>query len=164
MEEVWKIIKNYENYQISNMGNVKNIKTGKYIKGDINNIGYRRVSLVNEKGSKRFFVHRLVAFYFVEGYREDLIVNHIDGNKGNNCCNNLEWVTHSENDIHAFKNGLRTRNGNKRVGKFDLDNNLIQEYNSIRECGEDNNISCSTVSRLCNGHQSHWNNFIFKFI
>ena len=33
-------------------------------------------------------------------------MNHIDGNKINNHIENLEWCTHSQNNIHAYKNGL----------------------------------------------------------
>ena len=43
MEE-WKDIKDYEGYyQISSYCRVKNIKTGKMLKGDTNNLGYKRV-------------------------------------------------------------------------------------------------------------------------
>lgn len=108
MKEIWKDIKDYEGYyQISNFGNVKNIKTNRILTGDTNSAGYRRVILYTPV-KKRFFIHRLVALHFCNGYSDDLVVNHIDGNKTNNYYKNLEWVTKSENDKHAFKLGLRT--------------------------------------------------------
>lgn len=106
MEE-WKDIINHEQYyEVSPYGNIRNKKTGYIIKGDVNNIGYRRVTLYNPF-VERVFVHRLVALRFVNGYQEGLVVNHKDGNKQNNMANNLEWVTRSENDLHAFRIGLR---------------------------------------------------------
>ena len=57
--------------------------------GDKNNMGYRRVTLYTPI-KKRFFVHRLVAYHFCRGYKEDLVVNHKDGNKLNNEASNLE--------------------------------------------------------------------------
>ena len=107
MKENWKPIKGYEsNYEVSDMGNVRNKKTKKIIIGDKNNMGYRRVTLYTPI-KKRFFVHRLVAYHFCRGYKEDLVVNHKDGNKLNNKTSNLEWVTRSQNDLHAYKNDLR---------------------------------------------------------
>lgn len=48
---------------------------------------------------KSYAVHRLVADAFVptELGREGLVINHIDGNPGNNTALNLEWCTRSEN-------------------------------------------------------------------
>lgn len=71
--------------------------------------GYVKNDLVNKDGSNRFyFRHRLVMIVF--NYREDykdFQVNHIDGNKVNNCVENLEWCTNQENQIHAIKLGLK---------------------------------------------------------
>ena len=57
---------------------------------------------------KDFKAHRLVAEYFIGNPNDYPIVNHIDGNKANNHIENLEWCTYSQNNIHAYKNGLNT--------------------------------------------------------
>ena len=57
---------------------------------------------------KDFKAHRLVAEYFIDNPNDYPIVNHIDGNKANNNIENLEWCTYSQNNIHAYKNGLNT--------------------------------------------------------
>ena len=78
--EIWKDIKDYEGYyQISSNGQVKSLLTNKILIGDTNNLGYRRVTLYSPI-KKRFFIHRLVALHFCEGYQDGLIVNHKDGN------------------------------------------------------------------------------------
>lgn len=79
----------------------------KVLKQYLNGNGYFRVSLNLEGKNKDYFVHRLVAKYFVPNpYNKDK-VNHKDGNKHNNHASNLEWVTSSENNKHAFETGLK---------------------------------------------------------
>ena len=51
-------------------------------------------------------LHRLVASVWCEKKEGCDVVDHIDGNKGNNSADNLEWVTRSENDRRKMKNGL----------------------------------------------------------
>lgn len=53
-------------------------------------------------------VHRIIAFTFIPNPDPDkyIEVNHIDGNPENNNVDNLEWVTKSQNMIHAYKNNL----------------------------------------------------------
>ena len=100
-------IKNWENYTIDEFGNVRNIKTQKYLKGALNGKGYLRVELHNNKKIKKFFIHRLVAEYFISNPLNKEQVNHKDGNKLNNNVENLEWVTNQENSNHAWKYGLK---------------------------------------------------------
>ena len=101
-----KKIKNWEIYTIDEFGKVKNTITNRYLKGALNSKGYLRVELHNNKKLKKFFIHRLVAEYFIENPLNKEQVNHKDGNKLNNKVNNLEWVTNQENRNHAVKNKL----------------------------------------------------------
>lgn len=57
-----------------------------------------------------FRVHRLVAFAFLgpPPSPQHTQVNHKDYNKGNNCLDNLEYVTPSENLLHSYKGTRRT--------------------------------------------------------
>lgn len=113
MKEIWMPIPNWEElYEVSNMGNVRNKKTKKLRVLDMNNCGYYRITLYN-KERERMFIHRLVATVFIETDDYNKQVNHIDGDKSNNCVSNLEWVTQSENEMHAIKNNLKgSWNGN----------------------------------------------------
>lgn len=108
--EKWAVIPDYPRYSVSVFGRVKNNASGIVLSQRKAANGYPRVNL--RKGDRKYehpavvHVHRLVAEAFVEGYQEGFQVNHIDGNKVNNCADNLEWVSGSANIIHARKTGL----------------------------------------------------------
>ena len=68
---------------------------------------------------KGFGVHQLVARQFIDNDSPECKtqVNHIDGDKKNNCVENLEWVTPKENMRHSVDvlgNYLEDRNVNAR--------------------------------------------------
>ena len=45
-----------------------------------------------------------------------LVINHIDGNKSNNNLKNLELITSSENQRHAYRIGCKTvKRGNAKI-------------------------------------------------
>ena len=101
-------IKDCEHYGINEEGVVINTESGKVLKTDLNNCGYKRVTLWAKSQKRiRIAVHRLVAMHYVKNPEEKPVVNHIDGNKLNNHYLNLEWVSCKENTRHAFKKGLR---------------------------------------------------------
>lgn len=118
--EIWKEITNYEGtYEVSNYGSVKSLsrKVGhfsgilrvlkeKLLKPDVDKAGYLLIGLRKDNIQKKFLNHRLVAAAFIPNPSNKLEVNHINGIKSDNRVENLEWVTSSENKIHAFKEGL----------------------------------------------------------
>ena len=103
-----------DTYEINNNGVIRNKKTKK-IKKLENVKGYKRVTLINNKGKNiHIFIHRLVAWEFVykpSNYFE-LSVNHADLDKENNYYKNLEWVTTYENVLH------RDIMRGKKIGKL----------------------------------------------
>ena len=103
--EVW------DNYEVSNLGRVRSLnfkRTGemKILQPCIVNGGYLQVGLTKDGKRKRYLVHRLVAFAFIENddIKNKTDVNHLNEIKTDNRVENLEWTTHLDN-VHY---GTRT--------------------------------------------------------
>lgn len=131
MEEKWKDIEGYEGlYQVSNLGRVKrilfvnNIITKPINKilncSKIDNLGYPQVTLCKNGHRKYLRIHRIVAKSFIPNPNNYPCVNHIDGNKRNNCISNLEWCNHSYNTIHALNTGLINAEKRNKASKENI--------------------------------------------
>lgn len=97
--------KQFYNYVIYSNGEIYSNYINNFLKHDIVG-GYHQVTLSINNTQKRFKVHRLVAFAFIDNKLNKPTVNHIDGDKSNNNVNNLEWATTYENNKHAREMGL----------------------------------------------------------
>jgi len=102
-----KLIEGYIHHTIDVNGCIVNTETGKTKNVWISKIGYPCVSISEGGFSKTEYVHRLLAKAFIDNPEDKKQVNHIDGNKANNNINNLEWVTPSENILHAYATKLQ---------------------------------------------------------
>lgn len=121
--EVWKDVKDYEGiFQVSNLGRVKSMsrlityKDGrsytskeKLMSPVLNGDGYPITHFKVGGEGRSVRVHRLVAQAFIENPNNYSEVNHIDEDKTNNHCDNLEWCTRKENMNHGTIKE-RTRN------------------------------------------------------
>ena len=106
--EMWKEIDGmFGLLEISNYGRVRsNMRDGRILKQQIDTKGYFRIRVTIKGKKKSIKVHREVAKAFIQNPNNLPQVNHIDGNKANNCASNLEWVTNKSNADHAIENGL----------------------------------------------------------
>lgn len=121
--------------------------------------GYVQVGLsLPGKKQKWFKVHRLVADAFIPNKSNKSQVNHINGIKDDNRVENLEWVTPSENQIHAIKK-LGKKPSCPALGKPSKKRKLTDEQaDAIRKdnrpqivIAKDYGISQQTVSNIKNG-------------
>lgn len=110
--EGWRTIPGHNEYEVSDLGRVRRAapgrKTfvGKVLRPQSIGAGYRAVALTKNGKAIHRYVHRLVMLAFVGEPPEGHEVNHRDGDKSNNALANLEYVTRSENNNHAFASGL----------------------------------------------------------
>ena len=174
IEEEWKDIKNYEGlYKISNMGTIyKYPHSTVYISGEersyeekilrpsISDNGYKKVILNKDKIKRNFNLHRLIAEHFIPNPDNKPEVNHIDGNKLNNNLSNLEWVTTSENALHAVDIGYREISGYTKykvaqnVRKFNK-----EEIENIKQLHTDG-VSKAKIAKQFGCHYSTIDNII----
>lgn len=93
---------------------IKNNMIFRKIKIYKNNVGYNAVKIAG----KHSYIHRLVYAAFVGVIPSDKEINHIDHNKDNNSLDNLELLSHSENQIKAAEfYGKSTKPRCKSCGK-----------------------------------------------
>lgn len=143
--EYWKDLSGFEEYYMASnygrikrkhrkwysgrqMATVKEIEEGivaqRRLKG-----GYIKATLCQNGVKKSYSVHVLMAKTFIENPNNLPVVNHKDLNKDNNCVENLEWVTYSENTKHWLDNSgyeFDTRRNTKKLTEEQVKS--ISEY------------------------------------
>lgn len=155
--EVWKDIVGYEGlYQVSNLGRMKVLKhpvnrgfckcftKESIIKPRIKDNGYLFVCLSKgtTKSMKNRYIHRLVAESFIPNTFNKPQIDHIDGDKTNNCVENLTWATQIEN-----VNNITTKYRSKRNRGIAciFSDGTIKRYKTIADASKDLDIPLESI-------------------
>jgi hypothetical protein len=133
---------NYSTYSISNYGRIMINKTKTIMKNKQNCDDYNRIILYdNNKRPKTYFIHRIVAYFFVSKYNTDMVINHLDENKLNNYYKNLEITTNKENIRYSL---------GKQIIQYDLQMNKIRDFSCIKDASDSLNITQSgNIVKCC---------------
>lgn len=173
-EEFWKEITEAKGYSVSNLGRIKSLRRQiinsngiqitlgtKILKKSISNSGYYTVQLSVNGKNKSFYIHRLVAKYFVNNPNNYNIVNHKDENKKNNCASNLEWCTNSYNVKYSSHNSKYNSNPIPII-KCDKSGKMLFLYKSLKEAALLNKTSQRNIRNCLDGKQSLAGGYIWK--
>lgn len=174
-------IKDFPGYFINKNGEIfsnkyhpiknKNNKMQK-LKLHLDTNGYLSVMLYKEKIPTRVRVHRVVAETFLANPENKPEVNHIDGNKQNNNVSNLDWCSHSENNIHAYrvlgKKGhwegkIGANNPHSKIVLQIKEGEIIAEFYGTSEASRQTNIEQNSICRCCNGKRKTAGGFRWKY-
>lgn len=135
----FRILARYPDYAISKDGRLMEITKGKirvYDNKNLKNNYYPSLNIYDRSIGKSVTVllHRLVALAWCENNNWKMygIVNHKDKNKHNFHADNLEWISHSGNTLHAndevsYDVHYLTRN---------IDTGIITKHTSLRQASE----------------------------
>lgn len=176
MEEEWRPVKGYEGlYEVSNMGRVKSLHYGesRILKQSVSSNGHMKVDLNKDRTSNTKQVHRLVAEAFIPNPMNLSVVNHLDGDKHNNCAFNLEWCTYRQNTLHAIKLGLfnpslhSTVNRRGPKGKpivvYTKTGEFVSFFSSATEAAKVLGIPRGSIYEVTNNKYKHIHGYVCKF-
>lgn len=174
--EEWRNIRESKEYEISSFGN---IRKNKRILKVSEKTTYKIIRLKLDDNYKTYYIHRLVAETFIPNVDKKEFVNHIDGNKHNSNVNNLEWCTRTENERHAWKNGMKEKirktsiknvesarkyiHTNKPVNQFDMNMTFIRRWDSESQAMREIGIDSSAISKCCRKRFKKAGGYIWQF-
>lgn len=175
--EEWRDIVGYEGlYQVSNLGRVKSLERGhktlsayiqkdKILKTHIGIRGYCIVCLSKNGKVKHIPIHRLMAKAFIQNPKNKPCIDHINTIRTDNRIENLRWCTHKENSNNVLSLKKNAENCKRmwemgyfdnrnnlhyqKVAKLDLDGNILEIFDSIKEASIACGICASSISAIC---------------
>ena len=160
----WREVKEYSNYEVNQLGEIRHKKRQKILKPRDNNGGYQYVNFKINGKNTNFAVHRIVANAFIpnpNGYTE---VNHKDYNKKNNCVDNLEWVSSSQNKQHSYLKQENKKSRGKAVNQYTKEGIFLKTFNSVSDAAKELGCCVAAISNCCLGRTKTSQGFQWSFV
>lgn len=155
-QEYFRPVKGFEGlYEVDVLGNVFNARSKKKLTPCEDKFGYMKLCLRKNGKAYQKKVHRIVAESFILNPLKKAQVNHIDGNKKNNCVWNLEWCTNSENMHHMYEMGLANGIKVKVVETGEV-------FNTVFQCAKAINGNDADILRCINGKRKTHKGYHFE--
>lgn len=161
--EIWKNIIESDRIEVSNLGNLRSgpityqcksslgrkflITKNKSLKPFASGHGYFKAQV----GKKSIYMHRLVWSAFNGQIPNGLVINHLNGDKGDNRLENLECVTEEKNNHHSRINFPQTYNGKPALSKEDV--RIIRFWYSKSKSTKKGSSIGLILSKVFNAHK-----------
>lgn len=136
---MWKKINGYD-YSINEFGEVRNDKNGRILKPVKVTSGYYIVCFRKNGKIKNHYIHRLLGFAFLN-LTDNMMIDHIDRDRGNNSLKNLRVVTPQQNQFNRDAKGyswdkeknkweayIKVNGKKKFLGYFDSEEDAREAY------------------------------------
>ena len=167
--EIWvDVINSKGQYKISNIGRVKNTRTNLLVRPHTKR-GYYWINLdTADNVHIHISLHRLMYESFYGKIKEGNEVDHINSNQFDNKLENLREVTKLENKNNpnsidkmlASRQKVYNKKGGKTgiaILKIDSNGNIIEKYETLKKCANENNINVNTLRGYINGKKQQDN-------
>ena len=143
-KDMWYPIPGYPLYEITEYGDVRNIKTGRFLKGHIDEDGYPKITVRDEFGKPRHLQRaKLVAITFIPNPNNKPTVDHIDTDRMNCHYTNLRWASRKEQSNNPLTKEHYARAKRSRVVKQSTKEKL-RETSKGNQNGTSKQYSIST--------------------
>ncbi len=148
-------------YEAQYDGRIWSNKTNRFLQPASNGKGYQRVVLMIDGKKFSTYVHRFIAENLIPNPENLPEINHKNGDKSDNSVGNLEWVSSSDNKIHAINTGLRKVNGIIQMKK---NCDYFYIWASAKEAEEFTGVNSKNIQRVCRGERKTAGGYIWEYL